>query len=68
MKNSFRNSNYHEETVVDENNKVVGTIRIKPNAILWKPKGGKKKFYAVPLLKFADWITAKETRALRNEK
>ena len=42
--------------VVDEDNKVVGTIRIKPNAILWKPRAGKKDFYAVPLQKFADWI------------
>ena len=44
MKNSFRSSHYREETIVDENDKVVGIIRIKPNAILWKPKGGKKKF------------------------
>ena len=66
MRNSFKSGKYHEETIVDENGRVVGTIRIKPNAILWKPKGGRKKFYAVPLMKFAGWITDKETGALRN--
>jgi len=67
MKNSFRSGNFHEEIIVDENNQVVGTVRVKPNAILWKPKGSKKGFYAVPLMKFANWITDKETGALRNK-
>ena len=69
VKNSFRAGQFTEELIVDENNKVVGTVRIKPNAILWKPKGtgGAKPFYAVPLQRFADWITDPDTKARRNK-
>ena len=69
MKNSFRAGQFTEKIIIDEEQKVVGTVRIKPNAILWKPKGasGAEPFYAVPLLKFADWITDPNTKARRNK-
>lgn len=37
-KNSFRTPDYYEETIIDEDETVVGTIRVKPVSILWKPK------------------------------
>lgn len=61
-KNAFRSPEFVEETVVDEDGDVVGSIRIKPSSILWKPKG-KHKFLAVPLDRFVDWITHPSTRA-----
>ena len=62
----FRAPKYLEQTIVDENGKVVGTIRIKPVSILWKPKGA-QQFYSVPIDKFADWISADETKARKTK-
>ena len=63
-KNKFRSPDHIEETIVDENNNVIGTLRIKPSGILWKPKG-KQKFYAVTLDQFREWITDVNTKAKR---
>ena len=60
--NSFRTPAFHEETIVNEDNAVVGTLRIKPSSILWKPKGA-QKFLSVPLDKFAEWIADPATKA-----
>jgi len=43
---------------------LVGTIRVKPSTVLWKP-AGQRQFYAVALDEFAEWITSPETRAVR---
>ena len=61
-KNSFRGADFVEETIVDDQGVVVGTIRIKPSSVLWKPKG-KHSFLSVPLEKFTDWITDPGTKA-----
>jgi len=47
-----------------DNGGKVGTLRIKPNGVLWKPVNA-KKFYAVSLDKFAEWITSKESGSKR---
>jgi hypothetical protein len=61
--NKFRSSEYHEETIVSEQDgTVVGTIRIKPSSVLWKPSGA-HKFYSVSLAKFGEWITHDDTKA-----
>ena len=62
MNNSFRSPEYVQETIVDKEGNVVGTIRVKPVAIKWKPKGA-HKFRSVPLSKFVDWITDDATGA-----
>lgn len=59
--NKFSSPAYIEETIVDENG-VVGTLRIKPSSLLWKPKGA-QKYFSVPLDKFAEWVTDKDTKA-----
>lgn len=43
----------------------VGRLRIKPNAILWKPKGTRGGFYKVSIEKFNSWVSDPATRAER---
>jgi len=43
---------------------LIGTIRVKPSGILWKP-AGQRQFYAVALETFGAWITSSQTRADR---
>jgi hypothetical protein len=63
-KNSFTAPTHFEETILDANDKVIGTIRIKPVSVLWKPKG-QQKFFAVDLETFSRWITSPATGASR---
>jgi hypothetical protein len=42
----------------------IGTIRVKPVSVLWKPANA-PKFYSVSLEKFAEWIMAPSTGAFR---
>ena len=44
--------------------KVIGTLRIKPSTILWKPKfaWGKKPYFAADLDEFIEWITEKNRK------
>lgn len=60
--NSFRSPKYIEETINDGNGNVVGTIRIKPSSVQWKPSGA-HKYYSVSLSAFAKWITSEEAGA-----
>ena len=62
--NSFRSPAYSEETIVDSEGGVVGTLRIKPSGLLWKPKGA-QKFHMVSIEKFSEWITASATKSKR---
>ena len=61
-KNAFTSPDFVEETITDGNGNIVGTIRIKPSGVLWKPKG-KQKFLSVPLETFKHWITDPATKA-----
>jgi hypothetical protein len=65
-KNSFRSPQYFEETILNENGDVIGTIRIKPSSVLWKP-GRSQKYHSVNLEKFVEWITDSNTRAKKTE-
>ncbi len=60
--NAFQAKKFHEETIVDSRGAKIGTIRLKPAAILFMPKGT-GKFFSVTLDDFIDWITDKETGA-----
>jgi hypothetical protein len=59
--NHFRSPDHIEETIVNDEG-VVGTIRVKPSSILWKPKGA-QKYYSMPLDSFAAWISDPGTKA-----
>lgn len=61
-KNRFDAPEFIEKIIFDENGAVLGTIRIKPSGVLWKPKGA-RKFFSIPLAKFTDWITDPKTKA-----
>ena len=65
-RNSFRAPTYAQHTIVDGDGKVIGTIRIKPSSIQWKPSSAKRR-YAVWLEDFSAWITDARTRADRTK-
>ncbi len=60
--NAFAAPKFREETVCDGTGAKLGTIRIKPVAIGWKP-AGKGSFHMVSLQQFIEWITDPGTRA-----
>lgn len=53
--NSFRPSKFQDFKIVDDENRVVGHIRIKPNRVLWAPPDA-KRWYGVPLSQFAKYM------------
>lgn len=65
MANRFNRPVRYDQKIVDEDG-VVGTIRIKPNRIAWKPGAqGSTLFYSVDLEKFTKWIADPKTGANR---
>ena len=65
--NYFASPEYTEQKVMDGNNGgALGTIRIKPSSVLWKPKNS-RHCYSIPLQKFTDWITDKATKATKTK-
>ncbi len=62
--NCFASPAYIEETICDEDGKVIGKLRIKPSGVLWKPSNA-RQYYSVPLETFTAWITDKTTAANR---
>ena len=64
MKNQFAAQKYVEEAILDEDERRIGLIRIKPSSVLWKPRS-EHKFYCVSLDEFVDWITSASTAARR---
>ena len=65
-KNQFASPAFTEETILDNNQKAIGTIRVKPVAISWKPKG-KREFLTVNLDKFIAWINDPNTKAKKTK-
>jgi len=65
-KNSFATPAHLEEEILDEAGKKIGTIRVKPVSILWKPKG-QSKFFSVDLETFTKWIIDPKTRAAKTD-
>jgi hypothetical protein len=56
--NSFRPRKYEDFEIVDENEKVVGHVRVKPSGILWA-RPNAKKWFGVSLDEFALYMEAK---------
>jgi hypothetical protein len=63
--NTFMRPEYHDEMVLGENRKLIGTIRIKPSSVMWEPNGS-RRFLSVPLDRFAAWITSAASQATRS--
>ena len=53
--NQFSRPDHYDHTILDDQDKVVGTLRFKPSSVLWAPTNS-RKFFAVPLDKFTAWI------------
>lgn len=51
--NNFRPQKYHDHEIVDDQNRVVGHIRVKPSGVLWAPANS-KVWYGVSLGQFAE--------------
>lgn len=54
--NQFKRPEYIDHTIVDDNNRTVGCVRVKPVGIAWRP-ANQRSFYSVPLDAFTAWIT-----------
>lgn len=52
--NSFRPKKYDDFEIVDQENKVVGHIRVKPSGVLWAPSSA-KVWYGLSLREFAEY-------------
>ncbi len=53
--NSFAQPAYHDHTINDADGKKIGTLRVKPSGVLWKP-ANQQKFFSVSLDEFRPWI------------
>jgi hypothetical protein len=56
--NSFRPRKFEDHEIIDEGNKIIGHVRVKPSGILWSPKNG-KDWYGISLSEFADYMERK---------
>ena len=53
--NSFRPHKFEDFEIIDDNEKVVGHIRVKPSGVLWAPANA-KVWYGVSLKAFAEYM------------
>ena len=65
-KNYFAMPDHQDFVIKDENDKTVGTLRVKPSGLSWAPKG-QHQFFSVSLDKFTEWITDPQTNAKRTK-
>lgn len=64
--NEFKGPEHTEVAILKKEGGKIGTIRLKPNRVLWK-KAGEGKFYSLPLDDFIAWITDPKTKARRTK-
>jgi hypothetical protein len=64
--NSFKGPTRVDHRILGPDNKLIGTLRVKPSGVLWRP-ADVRRFYSVELAKFAEWITADSTGAERTK-
>lgn len=62
--NKFEQPQHMQGKILGPAGRLVGTMRIKPSSVLWKPSGA-HDFYAVPLDRFTEWIKSPKTQAER---
>lgn len=56
--NKFASRKFEDFEILDENNKKIGEIRVKPSGILWAPKGA-QDWLGVDLKTFAAFMVEK---------
>lgn len=52
--NEFGRPSFYDHDIVNDDGKV-GTIRVKPTGVAWKPKNA-RKFFTISLANFSEWI------------
>lgn len=60
-KNNFRPEKFYDFEIVNEENRIIGKIRVKPSGILWKSKGS-HDWLGVSLDRFADFMKENGTK------
>jgi hypothetical protein len=65
-KNRFDSPAYVEHYILGPDGKSIGTLRIKPSAVLWKGRG-KREFVAVDLDTFTAWISDPSTKSRKSK-
>ena len=58
----FQSPAYLEEGIIDDTGRKLGTIRIKPVSIAWKPANA-RDYLTVPIDDFIDWIISPRAKA-----
>lgn len=65
-KRQFQSPEYIEEGIMNDAGRKVGTIRLKPVSVAWKPANA-REYRTVPLDRFIEWITSDEAKARRTK-
>ena len=64
-KNEFKRQDAVDLDIVSaENRTAVGSLRIKPSSILWKPSR-EQQYYIISLDKFSEWIKANGKKVVK---
>ena len=53
-----------QDLKIYEDDEVLGTLRVRPSAVLWKPKGA-HSWYRLSIEKFGDYAVRKGTKKQR---
>ena len=58
----FKSPAYTQEEIMDDSGKKLGTIRVKPVSIAWKPANA-REYLTVPMDDFIVWNKSKQSGA-----
>jgi hypothetical protein len=64
----FAEQESYDHVIVDaDDGKAIGTLRVKPSTVLWKPRGAKsdKPWFSVDLIELTEWIKQKDHKVSR---
>jgi hypothetical protein len=67
MPNRFKFANWRDVTIVNQNGREIGVLRIKPSGVLWKRGAKEKTFRRVPLSRFITWIEKESKATVRHK-
>jgi len=62
----FQSPTYIEERIVDDTGKKIGTIRIKPVSVAWKPANA-RDYQTVSIDDFITWIISPQANAKKTK-
>ena len=62
----FQSPAYIEEGIMDDTGKKLGTIRVKPVSLAWKPANA-RDYLTVSMDDFIEWITSEESKSRKTK-